>query len=130
MLCVSLAVLIFIKSRAPSPDSGDDSEEDELDEDTKELVAWPLFHGSSQKARMSKLLIRVLDGITNPIDLAYLSAPPSEIGLHSPRKGANTFVHGFVSGPGHIAVCHRGQWTLGDTQDRYNFFTDGADQFC
>jgi hypothetical protein len=54
----------------------------------------------------------------------------SDFGTHSFRKGVTTYCSGFLGGPTVIAIFLRAGWTLGQVQDRYIGFSDGADQLC
>jgi hypothetical protein len=120
---LSLALLIFSKSFHHA-------EMEKKEEEHIQMESWPLFLGTKQEHRMSYIMARVLKKIgISQADLALLNNDPSFLGLHSPRKGANTYCSSFVGGPSFPSICHRGGWAIGGVQDRYNFFQDGADQF-
>lgn len=53
-----------------------------------------------------------------------------DFGTHSFRKGVTTYCSGFLGGPSVIAIFLRAGWTLGQVQDRYIGYSDGADQLC
>lgn len=91
--------------------------------------SWPLFFGGEQNHRMSALMNRVLKKMENRKDLLLFDEDPNFIGLHSPRKGANTYCSSIVGGPSFPSICHRGGWAVGGVQSRYNFPQDGSDQF-
>ena len=60
-------------------------------------------------------------------ELAY---EVKEFGSHSFRKGVATYCSGFLGGPSVVAIFIRAGWSLGQVQDRYIGFTEGADQLC
>lgn len=102
----------------------------EIEERTNNnLVSWPLFMGSNQKHRMGKIIKGILDKMKDQNDLLILGSDPEYIGLHSPRKGSNTYCNGFIGGPSYPSICLRGGWKIGGVQDRYLFNQEGSDQF-
>jgi hypothetical protein len=121
---LAMGMLIFSKSFHHA------AVETKSQEEQMHMESWPLFLGTKQEHRMSYIMGRVLKKIgISQSDLTLLENDPAYIGLHSPRKGANTYCSSFVGGPSFPAICHRGGWAIGGVQDRYNFFQDGADQF-
>ena len=113
---LAVAVIIFSKSY--------------LDSSYNDNLSWKLFRGSSQEDRMSKLMGKLMDKINeNEEEKKKLGIPPHRCGLHSPRKGVNTYCCSFVGGPDYQSICHRGAWSLGGVLSRYNFPTQGGDQF-
>ena len=52
-----------------------------------------------------------------------------DIGTHSTRKGAVSYVLSLLGGPNVIQVFLRCCWSLGNVQDRYIFLDSGGDQF-
>jgi len=88
-----------------------------------------LFDGGNQEDRFSKILSKVLSGLTDE-EKKMLGVSIKELGTHSCRKGSTTYCNGMVGGPNPISVHLRAGWKLGDVQDRYIFAADGADQFC
>ena len=86
-----------------------------------------LFFGDNVD-RFGKLLALVLkDENLIPLDVD-LGALRNEIGSHSNRKGASTFLCGLSIALSPIAVYLRAGWSLGPVQDRYIFAGAGGDQ--
>ncbi|KAF0697183.1 hypothetical protein As57867_012058, partial [Aphanomyces stellatus] len=82
----------------------------------------PLFPGANQKNRFSKGL--------RSMALGTLGETAAEIGTHSIRKGAATYVcSGSTSGPSVISVCLRCGWSLGHVVERYMHYEKAGDQF-
>ncbi|RHY41911.1 hypothetical protein DYB26_009688 [Aphanomyces astaci] len=53
-----------------------------------------------------------------------------EIGIHSIRKGASTFVSaGSTVGPSFVSICLRCGWSLGSVFERYMHYERAGDQF-
>jgi len=78
----------------------------------------PLFPGSDQYDRFRKILKRVLHKHNQ--DIRRLGVDPAEIGVHSIRKGAATYVcNGTTGTVSFAAVCIRAGWTMGNVKDRY-----------
>jgi hypothetical protein len=62
--------------------------------------------------------------------LSECGLSPSDIGTHSIRKGASTYVcSGCTGGPSIVSVCLRCGWSLGGVQDRYLRYESAGDQF-
>jgi len=60
-----------------------------------------------------------------------LGINPSDIGVHSIRKGAATYCcNGTPTGVAFSAVCARAGWTVGNTKDRYLQHAEAGDQVC
>jgi hypothetical protein len=83
-----------------------------------------LFPGGSQQSRFTKCFNGALK--ENAAELGIVS---KDIGAHSLRKGAATFVGGAVDGPSSITVCLRAGWKMGGVQDRYFRYERGGDQY-
>lgn len=108
---LALAVLIFCKSSR-----GD--------------AANPsLFEGKMQDSRFSAMLRQILAHLTTD-ELANVGSIQSDVGTHSSRKGAASYVSSVVGGPTAISIFQRAGWSLGNVRDRYIFEGDGSDQLC
>ena len=96
------------------------------------FFSWPhweggkLFEGSEQNSRFSDML-RIMLATLTMLELALLGDFVKDIGTHSERKGAASFVLGLLNGPSTIAVYLRALWSLGNTQNRYLFQSDATD---
>lgn len=89
-----------------------------------------LFPGRVQDDRFSKQLAKVLAAPELNALLVNSHIQASDIGTHSCRKGASTYVSsGSTAGPSIVAVCLRCGWKLGDVQDRYLRYERAGDQF-
>jgi hypothetical protein len=87
-----------------------------------------LFPGPSQEERFSDNLQRVLEKHKEELlDLGYV---PSDIGVHSIRKGASTYASsGTTAAPSSVAVNNRGGWALGGARDVYMLYERAGDQY-
>ncbi len=88
-----------------------------------------LFNGDQQEDRFCDILASVLRALPAS-KAASLGAKAEDIGSHSARKGAASFVSAAVDGPTPVATFLRAGWSLGNTKDRYLFEGEGADQLC
>jgi hypothetical protein len=89
-----------------------------------------LFPGSSksQSARVSALLRKVLkEHEAEVISMGYDSV--NDIGLHSIRKGASSYLASLPGGPQPAAVCLRGGWSMGQIRDIYWHQMQAGDEF-
>ena len=87
-----------------------------------------LFPGGSQEDRFSKNLDILLESL--PCDFVdSLGGKPEDIGTHSTRKGAASYVLSQIGGPNVIQVFLRCCWSLGNVADRYVFLDAGGDEF-
>ncbi len=50
-----------------------------------------------------------------------------QLGIHSFRKGATTYVNSSNVNPSIIALYHRAGWSIGNVQQRYMYPTDTGD---
>ena len=87
-----------------------------------------LFLGDFQEDRFSKVLQCALENLPEHL-LDLLGGDPADIGTHSTRKGAASYVLSHVGGPNVIQVFLRCCWSLGNVQNRYIFLDAGGDQF-
>jgi hypothetical protein len=86
-----------------------------------------LFPGHDQHQRYSVMLQRLLD--TKVDEVKSLGYNPGDIGTHSIRKGAITYLSSLVGGPPMAAVCLRAGWTMGKVKDIYMRYVASGDQF-
>ena len=94
---------------------------------TQQLPDNYLFPGEDQYQRFSEQLGRVLEEHRDEVTL--MGADPSEIGTHSIRKGAVTYMASLPGGPTLSAVCIRAGWTMGTVRDIYMRYLSSGDQF-
>ena len=88
-----------------------------------------LFPGPSQYKRFSDIMERVLRNHQDElIAMGYTGI--ADIGTHSIRKGATTFVSGQPGGPSAMSICIRGGWSLGGVKDVYMTYQAEGDTFC
>jgi hypothetical protein len=88
-----------------------------------------LFNGTEQKHRYAKDMRKVILDLTEE-QLKQLGIDLKDLGTHSWRKGAATYLLGVIDGPSPVAVYIRMGWSLGNTQDRYIAGGTGSDQHC
>jgi hypothetical protein len=80
------------------------------------LETGPLFFGCSQYDRFRKLLARIIS--KHSTEIRRLGIEPSDIGVHSIRKGAATYCcNGTPTGVSFTAVCARARSSLRSTQN-------------
>jgi hypothetical protein len=84
-----------------------------------------LFPGGSQTSRFNKLFGKIVKLSSN---ILQTKASIKDLGTHSIRKGAITYVLSCLNGPSAIQVYLRAGWTIGNVQDRYIFGGAGGDQ--
>jgi hypothetical protein len=91
----------------------------------------PLFFGSSQAQRFHESLATTMKTVYFRNALSLFGLVPSDIGAHSIRKGAGTFLtSGSTAGPSMPSVCIRMSWKFGNTQERYLGYTPASDAYC
>jgi hypothetical protein len=94
---------------------------------TSQVSAGHLFPGTGQASRFSKILKRVLDENWDYVSrLGYIQ---KEIGTHSIRKGAVSYLSAIPGGPQDTAICIRAGWTKGKVKDIYMRYISNGDQF-
>ena len=87
-----------------------------------------LFPGANQKERYIRSFNHFLR--TNHQDLLGKGVNTENVGTHSIRKGAVTYVQcGSTEAPPSAAVRLRAGWSLGSVQERYIFEERAADQY-
>ena len=106
---LALAVYIFCKHRGTN------------------VTKQQLFDGSDSEGRFSKLLNKILESIAKESPNTDLGAEITDLGTHSNRKGAATYLLGIFMLSA-VNVYLRAGWSLGNVQDRYIFAGSGGDQ--
>ena len=86
-----------------------------------------LFAGTNQEVRFSKIFKKVLQ--ENEEAVRRLGFEIHELGTHSIRKGACTYLTSLPGGPSAIATSLRGGWSMGNVQDRYFRYNEAGDQY-
>jgi hypothetical protein len=89
-----------------------------------------IFPGDDQKARFAKAARKywAMDDIEQALEERALK--PEDLGSHSLRKGAATFVAGgSTAAPGQFAICNRAQWIQPGHTGRYVKLEAAADQY-
>lgn len=86
-----------------------------------------IFYGPCGNERYINWLARLMRRL-RPSEIAELGCPPTEIGTHSLRKGAATFVCGLVDGPHSDSVKLRMDHSIGSVDDRYIHIQAGTDK--
>ncbi len=88
-----------------------------------------LFPGNSQYNRFSSMFARMLkDHEQEVLALGYDNL--KDLGSHSVRKGATTFISGQPGGPSAMSICIRGGWSLGGVKDVYMTYQAEGDAYC
>jgi hypothetical protein len=89
-----------------------------------------LFPGTQQYARFSSNLKTLLSSATIQNEASSRGLIVSDIGTHSLRKGAATYVtSGTTVGASFSSVHLRAGWSLGGVLDRYMFQSDAGDNY-
>lgn len=112
-ICPILALAVLLFSSTNRPGNGENKHQ--------------LFEGQHSESRFSAILRVVVDSLTCSEE-AILGVKKKEIGTHSPRKGAPTYVLAMIEGPNPVQVFLRAGWSLGNVPDRYLFAGKGGDQ--
>jgi hypothetical protein len=86
-----------------------------------------LFPGTTQDARFSNLLTRVLR--EHEDEVKQMGFAVRDIGTHSVRKGAVSYLASLPGGPPAAATCIRAGWTMGKVKDVYMRYITSGDQF-
>ncbi|KAF0775917.1 hypothetical protein AaE_000383, partial [Aphanomyces astaci] len=85
------------------------------------ITPTELFPGANQKDRFGKSLAALIE--------APKTGAKKDIGTHSIRKGAATFVSsGSTGGTSIVSVCLRCGWSLGNVMERYFRYEAVGDQ--
>lgn len=75
----------------------------------------------------SKILTRVLK--EHQAEVNVMGFELNEIGTHSIRKGASSYLTSLPGGPPAAASSLRGGWTMGNVKDRYFKYQEAGDQY-
>ena len=111
LVCPVLALAMFFTSCLAGPQS----------------TASQLFEGTLQDDRFGTLLSKVLgEHLAELHDLGYT---PNDLGTHSIRKGAVSYVSSLPGGPTVPAVCIRAGWSMGQVREIYMRYVSSGDQF-
>jgi hypothetical protein len=86
-----------------------------------------LFPGSKQEVRFGEMLRKVLRDHKD--EVMVMGYDVDDLGTHSIRKGASTYLTSLPGGPSVAAICLRGGWSMGHIKDRYFKYFDSGDQF-
>ncbi|KAL7561466.1 hypothetical protein ACA910_010981 [Epithemia clementina (nom. ined.)] len=86
-----------------------------------------LFPGHLQHDHFKDQLDQCL--IAHRDDVAVLGYQHGDIGTHSIRKGATTYLSSLPGGPPPTAICIRGGWTMGHVKDIYMRYATAGDEF-
>ena len=86
-----------------------------------------LFPGESQDARFSNILQKVVNDNWNMI--SRLGYKRGEIGTHSIRKGASSYLSSIPGGPDSGSISNRAGWSQGRVKDIYIRYVPSGDQF-
>ena len=81
------------------------------------LPTTQLFPGNRQETRFASILSRLL--AAHQDDLRRLGYNVKDVGTHSIRKGAASYLSSLPSGPNPTSICIRGGWTMGRVRDIY-----------
>jgi hypothetical protein len=87
----------------------------------------PLFPGPDQYQHFSNQLCCVLQEHEDEVRLLGYSV--CDVGTHSIRKGAITYLSSLPGGPPIAAVCIRAGWTMGNIKDIYMHYLTSGGQF-
>ena len=97
---------------------------------SRQEAGFRLFPGSSEGTakRVSRKLKEVLELHRDEVmSMGYSSI--SDIGLHSLRKGAASYLGSLPGGPSPVAICHRCGWSTGKVLDIYFRQLQRGDEF-
>jgi hypothetical protein len=87
-----------------------------------------LFPGRNQYKRFGRLLKEMLEEHSD--EVRAFGFEVSDIGTHSIRKGATTYLSSQPGGPAPASICIRAGWTLGGVKDVYIKYEQSGDMFC
>jgi hypothetical protein len=86
-----------------------------------------LFPGNQQESRFSSLLLKVVE--ENWASISKMGYKRGDIGTHSIRKGAVSYLASLPGGPPAAATCIRAGWTMGKVKDIYMRYVVAGDEF-
>ena len=94
---------------------------------TQQSFTDPLFPGTDQHERFGDALHRLMRELEPQINL--LGYQIHDIGTHSIRKGAVSYLASLVGGPPAAAVCIRSGHSMGQVKDIYMRYIQAGDEF-
>lgn len=86
-----------------------------------------LFPGEAQDNRFANILRRTIND--NWEIVAGMGYQVGDIGTHSIRKGAVSYLHAIPDGPSEGSISVRAGWTMGRVKDIYIKYVASGDQF-
>jgi hypothetical protein len=86
-----------------------------------------LFPGANQEQRFAKNLYAVL--AEHEAGVNAMGYELNQIGSHSIRKVAATYLTSLVGGPTAAEISIRGGWSMGNVKDGYFKYMEAGDQF-
>jgi hypothetical protein len=86
-----------------------------------------LFPGVCQDSRFSLILVKLLND--KKLEVQAMGYRIEDIGTHSIRKGAVTYLASLPGGPPAATVCIRAGWTMGRVKDIYMRYVTSGDEF-
>lgn len=86
-----------------------------------------LFPGQKQESRFSVMLQKVIE--KNWQTVSILGYHKGDIGTHSIRKGAVSYLASLPGGPPPASTCIRAGWTMGKVKDVYMRYVSNGDEF-
>lgn len=95
--------------------------------DNNDIPANLFFPGATQDARFAHLVQRAVDEKWEHI--SQMGYRRGEIGTHSIRKGAVSYMSSLPGGPPVASICNRAGWTMGKVKDIYMRYVTSGDQF-
>jgi hypothetical protein len=94
---------------------------------TQQTAGGLLFPGNGQDARFSIILARLLLSKKREVELMGYNV--DDLGTHSIRKGAVSYLASLPGGPPAASTCIRAGWTMGKVRDIYMRYVTSGDQF-
>jgi hypothetical protein len=86
-----------------------------------------LFPGNDQEDHFARILQRVCAGHVDEVN--QLGFQLADIGTHSIRKGAVSYLSSLPGGPPSASICLRAGWSMGKVRDIYMRYVTAGDQF-
>jgi len=121
------------KKNEEEEDEGEEEEEEEGEEERekKKKNCAKLFEGTNQKHRFSKNLDASVQRLWDVNARLFTGGKKTnqDVGVYSCRKGAQTYVEGFIDGPDPVAIRLRVGHSLGKVPDKYLFKQPATDAF-
>ncbi|KAL7559094.1 hypothetical protein ACA910_017507 [Epithemia clementina (nom. ined.)] len=94
---------------------------------TNQTSESSLFPGNLQHDHFKELLTWIL--AEHRDEVITLGYQDGDLGTHSIRKGATTFISSLPGGTPPTAICIRGGWTMGHVKDVYMRYATAGDEF-